>query len=93
MKKHVPTPFPSRERARVLRTARGAGSIAWAELDRLLLDACETRPRMTALLRSLRGVCVVDDGDEIFHHRLDLGVPVEGGRDAFVRWPKPVSTA
>ncbi|MHC5210303.1 MAG: sigma-70 family RNA polymerase sigma factor [Planctomycetota bacterium] len=90
MKKQAPTPFPPRERARVLRTARERGSIAWPELDRLLLDACETAPRMTALLRSLRGVCIVDDGDEIFRHRLDLGFPVEGGRDAFARYSELV---
>jgi RNA polymerase primary sigma factor len=59
-------------------------------MDRLLVAACASKPRMTGLLSSLRGVCVVDDGDEIMHHRLDLGAPLEGGRDPFTRYAELV---
>jgi RNA polymerase primary sigma factor len=80
---------PSR-RARVLRAARAAGEIRWAELDRLLIDACTSKPRLNALVRSLRGVCLVDEGDEILAERLDLGAPVEGRRDPFLRYAELV---
>jgi RNA polymerase primary sigma factor len=90
MKIRAPTPFRTAERAKVLREARERGTLKWLEVDRLLVEACRSKPRMVALLRSMRGVHIVDDGDEIFRHRLDLGAPVEGGREAFTRYAELV---
>ena len=53
-------PFEPAEKRRVLRTARDTGVLHYDDLDRLLVHACDSKPRMHALLRSLKDVVVVD---------------------------------
>jgi RNA polymerase sigma factor (sigma-70 family) len=74
MKKEGLTPLKPAEKRRVLHEARETCTIAWNRLDRLLLEACRTKPKFSALLRSLAGVQVVDaeERPDILDHALDL---------------------
>jgi len=69
-----PIPFKPAEKRRVLAEARRSGTLTWEQLDRLLVEAAVTRPRMFGLMRSLKGVSFVEGegGDEILRHTLDL---------------------
>jgi RNA polymerase primary sigma factor len=83
MKKNQLTPYSTAERRRVLAEARSSGELSWSSLDRLLLDACRTRQRRSALLRSLDGVCVVDAGDPVLSERLEVDLASTAGIDHF----------
>ena len=66
-------PFEPAEKRRVLRTARDTGVLHYDDLDRLLVHACDSKPRMHALLRSLKDVVVVDarNPDDILYGAID----------------------
>lgn len=53
-------PFTPAEKRRLLRDARETGRLPYDDLDRLLIEACISKPKMTALLRSLKNVFIVD---------------------------------
>lgn len=52
-------PFTRTERSAVLAAARASRTLAWIDLDRLLVDACRTPARLAALVRSLAGLALV----------------------------------
>src|SRR5215813_9672326 len=83
MPKQELKPFSPAERRRVLAEAKASGEIGWSRLDRLLLDACKTRPKLLGLVRSLGGVRLGDAaGDEILDHPLDLSAILAAENDA-----------
>jgi len=83
MQKQALKSFTPSERRRAIADAKAAGEIAWSTLDRLLLDASKTRPKMLGLVRSLAGVRLGDAaGDEILDHPLDLSAAMAMANDA-----------
>ena len=60
MKTPQTLPFGPSEKRKVLRLARDAGVIPYDDLDRLLIEACTSPAKLHGLLRSLRGVRLVD---------------------------------
>lgn len=83
------TPTPS-EKRRLLREAREAGSLSWPQLDRLLVEAARTPASLATLVRSLQDVTLVDEGDTILAHRLELTLPANDGADLFGRYADQV---
>jgi len=74
MKKEGLTPYAAAEKRRVLREAREARALPWNRLDRLLLEACRSKPKLASLLRSLHGVTIdgSDEQPDILDFSLDL---------------------
>jgi RNA polymerase sigma factor (sigma-70 family) len=69
-------PFDPAETSQVLRQAQASGRLPYDELDRLLLDACETEGATESLLDALASVCIVDalDPNDLLNDMLELGV-------------------
>ncbi|MFT7462857.1 MAG: RNA polymerase primary sigma factor [Pseudohongiellaceae bacterium] len=63
MKQPELVPFSPAEKKRVLRQALAAGTLGYDLLDQLLVEACATDDAMSALLKSLEGVRIVDSWD------------------------------
>jgi len=82
-----PTPF---ERRRLLRQARETGVLAWPQLDGLLVEAARKPASLAALVRSLEGVTLLDEGDTILATRLELTLPAGTGADHFGRYSDQV---
>ena len=78
------------EKRRILRDARASGTLTWPLLDRLLLAAARTPAALAALVRSLDDVMLVDEGDTILAHRLELTLPAGAGADHFGRYADQV---
>jgi len=74
MKKEGLLAYTATEKRRVMREARESLALPWNRLDRLLLEACRSKPKLAALLRSLQGVQVVDaeERPDLLDHSLDL---------------------
>ena len=87
-------PFEPAEKRRVVRDARDCGFLAYDDLDRLLLHAAETKARMTALLRSLSTVRIVDARDPDDMLKESLGAPLAGmaSSDDYRRYADQVRT-
>jgi RNA polymerase primary sigma factor len=49
-------PFTRTERRAVLTAMRDTRTLAWKDVDRLLVDACRSKPKLAALVRTLKGV-------------------------------------
>ncbi len=66
-------PFDPAQKRSCLRAAREAGVLAYDSLDRLLVDACETPQQMASLLRSLKGVLIIDaaSADDVLFEHID----------------------
>jgi RNA polymerase primary sigma factor len=87
-------PFTPAEKRRVLRDAREDGRIPYDDLDRLLIDACMTQPRMTALLRSLKSVFIADarNPDDVLFGTLESSNAGSRSRDDYRLYADQVRT-
>jgi RNA polymerase sigma factor (sigma-70 family) len=96
MKKEGLTPYAAGEKRRVLREAREARQLPWNRLDRLLLEACRSKPKLAALLRSLHGVTIAgsDEQPDILDFSLDLSglAQAAGDTDHFNLYADAVRT-
>ena len=85
----TPVLTPS-EKRRILRQARDDGTLTWPQLDRLLVEAARTPAALASLVRSLDDVTLIDHGDPILAHRLELTLPAGAGADHFSRYADQV---
>ncbi len=96
MKKEALIAYTATEKRRVMHEARELRTIPWNRLDRLLLEACRTKSKFTALLRGLLGVVVVDaeERPDLLDHSLDLSglAQAAAGTDHFNMYADAVRT-
>ncbi|GJM21757.1 MAG: hypothetical protein DHS20C15_16720 [Planctomycetota bacterium] len=79
MKTSTFVPYTPSEKRRVLEQARAQGEIAWDSLDPMLLDACSSPAKMSALLRSLSEVIITaaKNPDDVMNEDINLALPAE----------------
>ena len=75
----ITSPTPTARKA-LLAAARSSGSLAWRDLDALLIEACRSPARLAGLVRSLQGVRLTGTAtDELLGPALQLVAPGELG--------------
>jgi len=72
-------PYSPTQKKRVLAEARERGEIAWDALDPMLVDACSTPAKLSALLRALSEVIITsaENPDDVMNEDIDLALPAE----------------
>jgi len=87
-------PFSPAQKRDVVRQARERGWLAYDDLDRLLIEAAGSKQRMTALLRAMKAVRIVDatDPHDILNEALELPLEVETSADDYRRYADQVRT-